>query len=176
MLWQIQWKEPMILGCALFFFSMPSWGWIGILHQTIHPRWHQYLPYNFRGRTLHTRRQRILLPGINHQPRSQGIRRRWKSYKKGLTGLRSPTKRCLHIQIDIPECKKSCLHISNFIRPFTRSRSMDPDGNRNEPSKMLPCTMRPSNVQNQLIPNVEKRISTCQLLNYLKMKPIEAYM
>ena len=53
---------------------------------------------------------------------------------------------------------------------------MDPDGNRNEQSKMLPCTMRLSNVHNRSIPNVEKRISTCQLLNDLNMKPIEAYI
>ena len=33
---------------------------------------------------------------------------------------------------------------------------MEPDVNINEPSNMLPCTMRPSNVQNQSIPNVEK--------------------
>ena len=53
---------------------------------------------------------------------------------------------------------------------------MASDGNINEPSKMLPCKMRPSNVQNQSIPNVEKRIFTCQLLNDLKLKPIEAYI
>ena len=53
---------------------------------------------------------------------------------------------------------------------------MEPDGNRNEPSNMLPCTMRPRNVQNQLIPNMEKRISTSQLLNDLELKPIEAYI
>ena len=147
-----------------------------LLHQTIHPWWHQSLPYNFRGRTLHISRQQILLPGINHQPRSQGIRRRWQPYKKGLTSLRSPTKRCLHIQINILQCKKGCLHSPNFIRPSTWSRSMEPDGNRNEPSKMLPCTMRPRNVQNQSIPMWKNRISTCQLLNDLKMKPIEAYI
>ena len=33
MLWQSQRKEPMILGCVIFFFLMPYWGW----------RWH--LPF-----------------------------------------------------------------------------------------------------------------------------------
>ena len=33
---------------------------------------------------------------------------------------------------------------------------METDVNKNEPSKMLPCTIRPSNVQNQTIPNVGK--------------------
>ena len=33
---------------------------------------------------------------------------------------------------------------------------MEPDGNRNAPSPMLPCTIRPSNMQNQSLPNTEK--------------------
>ena len=126
------------------------------MHQTIHPRWNQSLPYSFIGRTLHTCRQQILLPRINHQPQSQVIRRRWQPYKKGLSSLWSPTKRRLHIQINILQRKKGFLHSPNFIRPSTRIRIMDPDGNRNEPYKMLPCTMHPSNVQNQLFPKTEK--------------------
>ena len=46
------------------------------VEKTLSHRTHQSLPYNFRGRALHNSRQQILLPGINHQPRSQGIRRR----------------------------------------------------------------------------------------------------
>ena len=85
-------------------------------------------------------------------------------------------KRRLHDQIYILQCKKGCLHSPNFIRPSTRSRSMEPDVNINEPSPMLPCTMRPSNVQNQSLPNMETRISVSQLLNNLKLKPIETYI
>ena len=65
-------------------------------------------------------------------------------------------KSYLHIQINILQCKKGCLHSPNFFRPSTQSRSMEPDGNRNELSKMLPFTMRSSNVQNKSIPNVKK--------------------
>ena len=116
--------------------------------KTLSHRTHQSLPYNFRGRALHTSRQKILLPGINHQPRSQGSRRRWQPHKKGLSSLRCPTKRRLHIQINILKYKKGCLNSPNFISPYTRIRSMEPDGNRDAPSPMLPCTIRPSNVQN----------------------------
>ena len=93
---------------------------------------------------------------INHQPWSQVIRRRWRPHKKGLSSLRSPTKRRLHIQINILQRKKGCLHSPNFICPSTRSRSMEPDRNINEPSLMISCTMRPSIVQNQSLPNMEK--------------------
>ena len=72
--------------------------------------------------------------------------------------------------------KKGCLHSPNFIRPSKRSRNMEPYVHINEPSPMLPCTMRPSNVQNQSLPIMEKRISTSQLLNDLKLKPIETYI
>ena len=90
---------------------------------------------------------------INHDLRkSEDVVNR----KKGLSSLWRPMKRCLHIKINILQCKKGCLHSPNSIRTSSRSRSMEPDGNRNEPSKMLPCTMRPSNVQNQSIPNMEK--------------------
>ena len=53
---------------------------------------------------------------------------------------------------------------------------MEPNGNINAPSPRLPCTMRPSNVQYQSLPNTEKRISSSQLLNDLKLKPIETYI
>ena len=53
---------------------------------------------------------------------------------------------------------------------------MEPDGNINAPSPRLPCTMRPSNVQNQMLPNMEKKIYTSQLLKDLKLKPIETYI
>ena len=149
---------------------------VAFRRKTLSHRTHQSFSYNFRGRALHTSHQKILLPGINHQPRSQGIRRHWQPYKKFLSSLWIPTKRRLHIKIYILQRKKGCLHIPNFIHHSTRSRSMETDGNRNEPSPMLPCTMRPSNVQNQSLPNMEKRISTSQLLNNLKLKPIETYI
>ena len=53
---------------------------------------------------------------------------------------------------------------------------MEPDGNRNEPSKMIPFTMRPSNMQNQSTPNMEKTNFHLPTLNNPKMKPIEAYI
>ena len=50
----------------LLFVAKPSY-----TEQSTRER-HQSLPYSFRGRALYTSRQKIMLPGINHQPRSQG--------------------------------------------------------------------------------------------------------
>ena len=90
---------------------------------------------------------------INHDLRtSEDVDNRIKKASQSFGALR----RGVFISTSTSFTVKGCLHSPNFIRPSTRSRSMEPDGNRNAPSPMLPCTMRTSNVHNQSLPNMEK--------------------
>ena len=91
---------------------------------------------------------------INHDLRaSEDLDNR---IKKGSQAFGSLRRRIFMSKSTSFNNKKDCLHSPNFIRPSPRSKSMEPDRNRNAPSPRLPCTMRPSKVHNQLLRKVEK--------------------